>query len=584
MEWNVFDVLNGFSEEKLLEEIDIIVNNILSYKKYFKKKSFVDPKIVFEVLKLKEKLSDYSSRLNAFYYLQYSVNVKNTVFLSKMSVLEQKFSEYDNELMFFSFWIKSLNKSIVEKYFSYDFLKPYKRFFYNILEGKKYSLSEKEEKVINLKDISNSNSELYVLFTNSFVFDFENKKVNREELQKYILDKNPVFREKAYNVLYEKFVENDILLSEFYKYIVLDWYNENIKLRKFKSPISVRNFSNDVSDKSVNILLETVKSKSKIFTEYFKLKYSLNMKFKKDYSFDRRHLYAPFYGYDFKKYDFEFSKKKLLSLMKSFDEEFYLYAKKIFEVKHVDVFPKKDKKSGAYCYDVSKNVVPYIFLNHTDDINSLFTLFHEFGHGIHDLFSDKNIVFLKHPPLVLAETASVFSEVLLFENLLKESNDVNEKIAFLIKFLDDSYATIVRQSYFALFEIYAHENIPKGVTKENLDEYYYSLLKEQFGSMNIPSYFKHEWNLIPHIYESPFYVYSYAWGKLLVLSLFEEYKKDKKTFLEKYKRILSSGNSKNPIKLLKEEGFDVEKKSFWIKGFKILEEYINMLKKLKKEL
>ncbi len=587
MDWNVNDVLKIkgkiFSEKELLDEVEVVVNKILSYKKYFKKNVFVDENIVFELLKLKEKLSDLTSRISAFYYLQYSVNTQNSELLSKISFLEQTFTEYDNKLMFFSFWFKSLKKSFVDKYLSSEILKDYKYYFESILKFKKHTLSEKEEKVINYKDISNSNSELYVLFTNSFVFDFNNKKVNREELMSFVTKKDSSLREKAYNVLYEKFGENNLLLSEFYKYVVLDFYNENIKLRKFKTPISVRNLSNDVSDKSVNILLDTVRSKSKLFYEYFKLKHSINNKFSK-YSFSRVHLYAPFEKSVEEKFSFDFSKNKILSLYKNFDEEFYSFANKIFLENHVDAFPKKNKRSGAFCYDVSKNITPYVFLNHTDDLDSLFTFIHEFGHGIHDLFSDNNVLFLKHPPLVLAETASIFSEVLLFENLLENSKSVEEKITILFKFLDDSYATIVRQSFFALFEIFAHENIPKGITKEKLDEYYYSLLKEQFFDMEIPEYFKYEWTLIPHIYESPFYVYSYTWGKLLVLALFEEYKKDKKVFLEKYKRILSSGGSKNPIRLLKEEGFDVEKKSFWLKGFKIIEEYIKELKKLKKEL
>ncbi len=583
MEWIVDDVLEGKSEKEVLDDINVLFDKLLSYKKFFKKKVFVDEKIVFDFLKLEEKFVDLKSKISAFYSLKYYVDMNNSELLSKMSFLEQVFVEYDNKLMFFSFWFKSLKKSDVEKYFSSKLLFEYKYFFESILKFKKHTLSEKEEIVINYKDISNSNSELYSLFTNSFVFDFEGRKVNREELMEFVTKKDSFLREKAYKVLYGKYNENNLLLSEFYKYVVLDFFNENIKLRKFSSPIQVMNKSNDVSDKSVKVLLESVRDNKDVFKKYFVLKYDINSKFSK-YPFSREHLYAPFEKSVDKKFSFEYSKNKILNIFKSFDEDFFLKAKKIFDDKHVDVFPKKNKRSGAFCYDVSKNVTPYILLNHTDDYDSLFTMIHEFGHGIHDLFSDNNILFLKHPPLVLAETASIFSEVLLFENILEESFSVEEKISVLFKFLDSSYASIVRQAYFSLFEIFAHENIPKSIKKESLDEYYFSLLKEQFGSMNIPEYFKEEWLLIPHIYESPFYVYSYAWGKLLVLSLFEEYKKDKKVFLEKYKKILSSGGSKNPILLLKEEGFDVEKKSFWNKGFRIIDSYVKKLEKLKRKI
>jgi oligoendopeptidase F len=141
---------------------------------------------------------------------------------------------------------------------------------------------------------------------------------------------------------------------------------------------------------------------------------------------------------------------------------------------------------------------------------------------------------------------------------------------------------VFRQAYFVIFEIYAHQEIMKGVTKESLDEYYYKLLQEQFGKMQVPEIFKHEWNYIPHIYETPFYCYAYAWGNLFVLALYDMYKKEGKPFIEKYVELLSAGGSDSPANLMKKLGIDAESEEFWQRGFSIIRQEVEELKKLSK--
>ncbi|MGV8141466.1 MAG: M3 family metallopeptidase, partial [Candidatus Woesearchaeota archaeon] len=221
--------------------------------------------------------------------------------------------------------------------------------------------------------------------------------------------------------------------------------------------------------------------------------------------------------------------------------------------------------------------------NHTDTLRDMFTIIHELGHGIHDLFSSENQKDMeRHASVTICETASIFSEMLMSERMLRESTDTEEKKMILMQFLDNQYASIARQAYFVIFEIYAHEQVQKGVTKETLDKYYYELLKEQFGDMEVPDVFRHEWNYIPHIYESPFYCYSYAWGNLFVLSLFDMYKRDGKQFVNKYVDLLSAGGSDSPANLMKKLGVNPESEEFWQRGFNIIREEIEDLKKLSK--
>jgi len=192
--------------------------------------------------------------------------------------------------------------------------------------------------------------------------------------------------------------------------------------------------------------------------------------------------------------------------------------------------------------------------------------------------SDKSIL-VSHAPLPLAETASVFAEMLLNDKLTVDLNKQERQI-LLAEQIDDMYATTIRQAYFTLFEVNAHYSIAeKNITIDEVCDMYLQNLREQFGdSLSIPEQFKYEWLYIPHFYHTPFYCYAYSFGNLLVLSLYQQYKKEGKSFIPKYIRILSSGGSEKPEKLLMAEEIDISKESFWQQGFDLIKEKIEVLK------
>ena len=194
--------------------------------------------------------------------------------------------------------------------------------------------------------------------------------------------------------------------------------------------------------------------------------------------------------------------------------------------------------------------------------------------------SDKPIT-VSHAPLPLAETASVFAEILLNEKLFRNVGAREQKI-LLAEQIDDMYATIMRQAYFTLFEIDAHQNIAeKNATIDKVSELYLNNLNQQFGdSVNVSPDFQWEWTYIPHFYHSPFYCYAYSFGNLLVLSLYQQYKNEGSSFIPKYLDILSSGGSRKPEELLKESGMDISRDEFWQQGFDLLGDKIQELEKM----
>ncbi|MGV8086356.1 MAG: M3 family oligoendopeptidase [Candidatus Woesearchaeota archaeon] len=579
--WDLEELLAGKTFDEWIKVINLKVEKFKQYRSILTDN--ITPQKILEIIQLEEEITQDASRINSYYSLKATENTQDSEALTKVNQLTNTNAEINNDTMFFGLWFIQLNDTIANPLIASKELKSYKYYLESMRRLKPYTKTEEIEQIMELKDVTgeDAHSGIYDIITGKYTFKWDKKTITKEEVMKFVREENTKNRAKAYKLVLTKYKDDSIILSELYKNIVNGWYNDGVKIRKYPNSIAIRNKRYDVSDKAVEALLDTIKKNNEIFQEYFKIKYELNKKAGQKYPFSRYHLYAPVIIQNKKKYDYDSSKSYVLDMFKQFDVRFYDRAMRIFNAKHVHSHPKQNKRGGAFCSDVMKGIEPYILLNHTDGLRDMFVLAHEFGHGIHDSFAtEKQSNAERHASLTICETASVFSEMMLANKLLTDSKNNEEKKQVLVELLDNQYGTITRQAYFVIFEKYAHEQIPKGITKEKLDEYYLGLLKEQFGKMKVPEVFKHEWNYIPHIHNSPFYCYSYAWGNLFVLALYDMYKKEGNTFKEKYINLLSAGGSDSPANLMKKLGIDPEDKTFWQRGFNIIKEEIEELKKL----
>jgi oligoendopeptidase F len=581
--WDLKPIMNGKSFDESMKNINSEVEKFKQYRDILTDK--ITPQKILEIIKLEEDISVSAARVDMYYSLKFYEDTKNPEALAKLGQLKQISAEISNAMIYFNLWFMNLDEKISKNLINSKELQNYKYHLELVRKAKPYTKNEEIEKIIQIKDITGGEAyaELYDLITSNYVFKWQGKDTSKEEVIKHFQGPDKKLREQAYEIVFEKYKAESTVLTEIYKDVVMNWCNEGIKIRGYKDSINIRNKSYDVEDKAVDALLKSIRKNAGIFAEYFRLKYNINKKAGQKYQYSRFHLYAPYITKSKKIYDYGYSKSYALETYKKFDQRFYDKAMKIFNERHVHSHPTQSKRGGAFCYSISKELTPYILLNHTDTLRDMFTIIHELGHGIHDLFaSERQQDMERHASLTICETASIFSEMLMSDRMLHESTDDEEKKRILIQFLDNHWASITRQAYFVIFEKYAHEQIQKGVTKDVLDEYYYGLLKEQFGDMDIPEVFKHEWNYIPHIHESPFYCYSYAWGNLFVLSLFDMYKKEGKSFVDKYIELLSAGGSDSPSNLMKKLNANPESEEFWQRGFNIIKEEIEELKKLEK--
>ena len=294
----------------------------------------------------------------------------------------------------------------------------------------------------------------------------------------------------------------------------------------------------------------------------------------------RYDVYAPVAKAD-KPYPYEKAAKKVLSSFKEFDPTFAKLAERVFAEDHLDGEVRKGKRGGAFCATVTPDLTPWVLLNYQGKADDVATMAHELGHAIHSMLAEKHTLFTQHACLPLAETASTFGEMMLVDQMLAEETDEAVKRDLLFRQVDDAYATIQRQVFFALFEKEAHQMIVDGASVDELSEAYMKNLKAQFGSaVEVADEFKWEWVSIPHIYQVPFYVYAYAFGQLLVLSLYKRFKEEGESFKPKYIKLLAAGGSEAPMKVLADAGVDPRKAEFWQGGFDVLSKLVDELEKV----
>jgi oligoendopeptidase F len=572
VKWNLNDIFKEDEKNKLMSVMDSSVTKLCSFKN---KLNLCKIKEFIEIFNLIEELTKISNTLYIKIYLKNCEDQGDKKTIKELQKLDMLLTENQNKLLFINEFIRNMDEKKAN--LIYKNLGKYKYYFKSIRDTKPHMRSLEEEKILNLKNLSGHQTLTTIrnLLSSKLIFKFKNKKINETELIQHTMDKASKNHIEAYKSLFSEYKKNEDLFGEVYKGLALDWSNEMTKIRNHPTDISARNFSNTLHDDTISMLLDLIREKRTIFQKFFKLKFQV-LKL----PLSRYHIYAPYQIKTSKKYDFQTSKKLVLKTFKNFSPNIETLAKNFFENSHIHSDILKSKRGGAFCYSYDKNKIPYIMLNHTNDLNSILTMAHELGHGIHAQLAKDKTQMTYHSSLVLAETASIFSELLLTEELLKIATN-EEKKYLLFHHISAMFASILRQAYFVIFEIEAHKLISQGASVDDLNQKYYDLLKEQFGDdMTIPDEFKYEWLRIPHIYESPFYCYAYAFGNLLVLALYIKYQNEGTKFVKDYLNILSSGGDADVEEILSKVKIDVNNKSFWKGAFDKLEKDVNDLENL----
>lgn len=529
-----------------------------------------------------EAISGPLYRLGMFVNLEYAVDTADDKIKALLGKIEQSSSTTSNLLVFFSLELGNLSDKQFAKFEGAEALRDYEYKISKMRKNAKYNLSEKEEQVMNLKDLNGSNAhqKLYGELTASFSFEFEIdgevKTLNGDQLRAMRQHPDADVRQRAMKMFFSKYEENALVINHLYNALVKD-HGIEVGLRGFDQPISTMNTHNDLSDEAIQALNDVTTESYSLVNRYYKLKAKmLGMD-----EMTLADIYAPL-PQSSKAYPFKEAKQLVLDGFKSFDSDFYDMAKAMFDENRIDAPVEPKKRGGAFCASSTPDLKPYVLLNYTGKVRDVSTMAHELGHAIHAMLSSKQKLMNYHSILPLAETASIFSEMVLTDSLLKKETDVEVKKSMLTGKLEDIFASSHRQNMFSSFEVASHKAINDELqSPQALCELYTDELKKMFGdSVSITDEYAWEWSSIPHIFNVPFYVYAYNFGNLLVFALYQQYLEEGESFIPKYKEFLSMGSSASPADLTAIVSADINHPDFWRKSLRYIETLVDQLEEL----
>ena len=502
-------------------------------------------------------------------------NEQNKIFYQQM---QEQITNIASSIVFFSLELNEISEVNFKKTYNDKKLKTYKNWIKNIRKFKPYQLDVKTEKLLQEKSIT-SRSAWVRLFDDtiaSLKFPFKGKNLSSAEIFNFLSDKKESNRKKSAEVVSNVLKENINLFASITNNLAKD-KSINDKWRGLPNPVSSRNLSNVVEDEVVEALTETIiENYPKIAHRYYKIKSKWFKK--KTLMYWDRNAPLPFQSQS--EYSWKDAKKIVTDAYSNFDKRAGKIVNKFFDNSwiHAPVIP--GKSPGAFAASTVPSAHPFILVNYQGKARDIATLAHELGHGIHQyLAGQKQTYFNSSTPLTLAETASVFGEMLTFKSLLSITTKENERKGLLANKVEDMLNTVVRQIAFFEFEKHIHDQRKmKELSVNEICEIWINVQKKSLGpSIKFNDDYKYFWSYIPHFIHSPFYVYAYAFGDCLVNSLFNVYENKLPKFEDKYINLLESGGSNTYDMLLKPFGLNPKKKDFWQKGINVIENLIDQL-------
>ncbi len=586
--WDLSELLPEGRETdvgELLAELEARVDELESWRERLSPD--LDADEFTRLLKLYEQLVERFYVISAYGQLWFSEDTQSEAALTYRNRVEHAMTGFQNRILFLMLWWKELEEADAERLLAgLEGYPDFGHFLRNARRFRPYTLEETPEKVINLKGANGVEAllTLFSMLTNRLEFeieiDGETRSVTRDQINGFAFSPDGGVRRRAYDEFFNVYSRESKILGQIYVHRVRDWDAENRQLRGFPTPLSVRNMDNDLPDRAVFTLLDAVQEGAAVFQRYFRLKAGWLSGDRDRQVLSRYDLYAPLAGSE-RRIEYPHAVRKVLDTLYDFSEDFGRRAEKVFADDHVDSEIRKGKRGGAFCATVLPSQTPWLLANFNGRVRDVATLAHELGHAVHSLLAEEHSVLTQHATLPLAETASVFAEMLLTDRMLREESDPVARRELIAASLDDIYATVVRQACFVRFEIRAHDSILAGSSPDELSEIYLDIVRGHFGdAVDVPDEFRLEWVTIPHFYHSPFYCYAYSFGQLLVLALYRRYQEVGESFVPGYLRMLAQGGSARPEEILAAADIDISDPSFWRAGFEVVEGMIDELEEL----
>jgi oligoendopeptidase F len=515
-----------------------------------------------------EAIYDQLYRPMVYAHLLFCSDTRNPDYRNLQQQVEQRQTALRNTLLFFELEWLALNDEDAQRLIDDPVLTPYRSYLQSARRYQPHTLTEPEERIINEKDVTGAQA-WKQFFTErmsslSFPLDLEGESRRLTLDQVLVLMRSPdrSVRQQAHTTLYDVLAGQSQTLAYVYNTLLQDHLTID-RLRSYANPMDQRHLANQVAPEVVETMMSVVEQNYSIAHTFFDLKARL-LNLPRLQVYDQ---YAPV-GEHSEPIPYEQSREIVLEAFGAFDEEFRDIAAAFFDRSWIDAEVREGKCGGAFCHGSVPSSHPYVLCNYTDDPRDTMVLAHELGHALHFWLSRKQTLFNFYPTLPLAETASVFGEMLVFEHVLHQQEDRTAKLELVCSKVQNIFATIFRQNVLTRFEQAAFAGRARSrLTPEQLCASWTEANGTYYGEVveQTPGY-EWGWSYIPHFINTPFYCYSYVFGELLVLALYGVYRDEGKSFIPRYKALLASGGSQPPDDLLARVGVDTRDPSFWQRG------------------
>ena len=525
-----------------------------------------------------EAIDEILSRILSYSQLLHAGDVSDPEIGKFSQTMREKATEINSHLLFFTLELNKLEDDLfAAKLSESTTLTRYKPWLESVRLYRPYQLSDELERL--LLDISVAGSAAWMrLFDETMAslrFPFRDQSLTMTEILHKMQDRDSKTRKEASQSMGKVLSENISTFSLITNTLAKDKAVED-KWRGFDRPISSRNLSNHVEDTVVDALIQAVREKYPDLSHRY---YRLKAKWLGQETLDYWDRMAPPPADDDRTFTWEDAKKIVMTAYGSFSPDMAGVGQKFFDNAWIDVPPRQGKSGGAFAHPTVPSAHPYLLLNFQGKSRDIMTLAHELGHGVHQVLAGKQGHLLADTPLTLAETASVFGEMLTFKSMLAATKDPMARRAVLASKIEDMINTVVRQIAFCEFERLVHDERKEGeLTAERLGELWMQVTHDSLGDVfRFDEHYRHYWAYIPHFIHSPFYVYAYAFGDCLVNALYAKYEAEPDGFQQKYMDMLSAGGTLGHKELLAPFGLDASDPNFWKLGLSVIEGFIDEL-------
>jgi oligoendopeptidase F len=585
--WDLSDLFAGPDDPRLHEELEACADEARAFAATYRSRIHVpggpQPDALLAAIERVEALQERLTRVGGFAQLLYAADTSKDAHRALVQQVEQRMVAIRNELLFFDLEWLALDDEAAERLITHPVLATYSHYLRAERRYKAHTLSEPEERIINEKNQTGISAwtKLFTELTSSLEFTLGEQRMNLSEVLVLLRDPQRETRRQAFESLYATLGANSQTLAFIYDTRFNDHLIGN-RLRGYAAPIAPRNLSNEIDDAVVETMMTMTERNYGIAHRYFALKARL-------LGLEKLELYDQYAPISTAKEQMPYheARQVILDAFGRFSPQFEEIAGLFFDKHWIDAELRQGKRGGAFCAGLTPSLHPYVLCNYTDDLRDAMTVAHELGHGIHDYLARKQSLLNYYPTLPVAETASVFGEMLVFDYLLARSDDPKLRLSLVCSKIEDGFATVFRQNAMTRFEqqIYEQRQQVGRLNVEQIGSTWLEANAPYYGdALRMTEGYQLGWSYIPHFINTPFYCYAYVFGELLVLALYGMYRQEGAPFIPRYIDLLAAGGSQAPAALLQAMGVEVADAAFWQHGFDELARLVDTAEQLAAQL